>query len=168
LSVAGVFYFLIQGNVQMDTNLMKRWAGSLAAFGAMALVGGSAAAESPKEPVAQVSVDETQFGFIVGGSTGGGVLTYKGQEYPFKMGGISLGANIGVSKFSATGQVYDMTDVSQFAGTYARLTGSVALGGGMGDMTLRNENGVIMSLKGTTQGLQLNAGASGVTVTLEK
>lgn len=146
---------------------MKRWMGSLAAVGAMTLAGG-AVAETPKQPVAQVSIDETQFGFIIGGSMGGGVLTYDGKKYPFKMGGLSLGANIGVSKFSATGQVYDMKDVSQFAGTYVRLTGSVALGGGVGDMTLKNENGVIMSLKGTTQGLQLNAGASGVTVTLEK
>lgn len=152
----------------MNVVSTKRWMGSLVAVGAMTMMGGAAMAEAPKKPVAQVSVDETQFGFIVGGSMGGGVLTYKGDKYPFKMGGISLGANIGVSKFSATGQVYDMTDVSQFAGTYVRLTGSVALGGGMGDMTLKNENGVIMSLKGTTQGLQLNAGASGVTVTMEK
>lgn len=146
---------------------IKRWAGSLAAMGALALAGG-AVAETPKQPVAQVSIDETQFGFIIGGSVGGGVLTYDGKKHPFKMGGLSLGANIGVSKFSATGQVYDMKDISQFAGTYVRLTGSVALGGGVGDMTLKNENGVIMSLKGTTQGLQLNAGASGVTVTMEK
>lgn len=127
-----------------------------------------AMADAPKKPVGEVSVDETQFGFIIGGSMGGGVLTFEGKKYPFKMSGISLGANIGVSKFSATGQVYDMKDVSKFAGTYARLTGSVALGGGMGDMTLKNENGVIMSLKGTTQGLQLNAGASGVTVKFDK
>lgn len=146
---------------------MKRFIGSLAAVATLALAGG-AVAETPKKPVAQVSIDETQFGFIIGGSTGGGVLTYEGKKYPFKMGGLSLGANIGVSKFSATGEVYDMKDVSQFAGTYVRLTGSVALGGGVGDMTLKNENGVIMSLKGTTQGIQLNAGASGVTVTLDK
>jgi hypothetical protein len=151
----------------MTSLSMKRWVGSLAAVGAMVLAGG-AVAETPKKPVAQVSIDETQFGFIVGGSAGGGVLTFDGKKYPFKMGGISLGANIGISKFSAVGDVYDMKDVSQFAGTYARLTGSVALGGGMGDMTLKNENGVIMTLKGTTQGIQLNAGASGVSVTLEK
>ena len=151
----------------MTSLSMKRWVGSLAALGALTLAGPTMA-ESPKQPVAQVSIDETQFGFIIGGSMGGGVLTYGGKKYPFKMGGLSLGANIGVSKFSAAGQVYDMKDISQFAGTYVRLTGSVALGGGVGDMTLKNENGVIMSLKGTTQGLQLNAGASGVTVTLEK
>jgi len=147
---------------------MKRLMGSLAAVGAMTLAGGVVVAETPKKPVAQVSIDETQFGFIIGGSTGGGVLTYDGEKHAFKMGGISLGANIGASNFSATGQVYDMKNIDQFEGTYVRLTGSVALGGGMGDMTLRNENGVIMSLRGTTQGLQLNAGASGVTVRFEK
>jgi len=155
----------------MNALSIKRVAGSLAAMGALTaitLAGGAVLAESPKKPVAQVSIDETQFGFILGGSTGGGVLTYEGEKHTFKMGGVSLGANIGVSKFSATGQVYDMTDLSQFEGTYVRLTGSVALGGGMGDMTLKNENNVIMSLKGTTQGLQLNAGASGVTVKFEK
>lgn len=151
----------------MTSLSIKRWVGSLAAVGALAFAGG-AVAETPKKPVAQVSIDETQFGFIIGGSTGGGVLTYDGKKHPFKMGGLSLGANIGVSKFSATGEVYDMKDIADFAGTYVRLTGSVALGGGVGDMTLKNEKGVIMNLKGTTQGLQLNAGASGVTVTLEK
>ena len=152
----------------MTSLSMKRLMGSLVAVGAMTLAGGVAVAETPKKSVAQVSIDETQFGFIIGGSTGGGVLTYDGKKHPFKMGGISLGANIGASKFSATGQVYDMNNIDQFEGTYVRLTGSVALGGGMGDMTLKNENGVIMSLRGTTQGLQLNAGASGVTVKFEK
>lgn len=132
------------------------------------LIAGGAVADAPKKPVGQVSIDETQFGFIIGGSVGGGTLTYQGKQYPFKLGGVSLGANIGVSKFAAKGEVYDMTNISQFAGTYARVTGSVALGGGVGGMTLKNENGVIMRLEGTTQGLQLNAGASGVTVTLKK
>ena len=130
--------------------------------------GAPALADAPKKPVAQVVIDETQFGFIIGGSVGGGTLSYQGKKYPFKLGGISLGANIGVSKFSAKGEVYDMKDLSQFSGTYARVTGSVALGGGVGGMTLKNENGVIMRLEGTTQGIQLNAGASGVTVTMEK
>jgi hypothetical protein len=146
---------------------VKQWVGCLFTVGALALAGG-VAAETPKQPVGQVTIDETQFGFIVGGSTGGGVLTYDGKQYPFKLGGVSLGANIGVSKFAAKGEVYDMKDISQFAGTYARLTGSVALGGGVGGMTLKNENGVVMRLEGTTQGLQINAGSSGVQVTLDK
>lgn len=147
--------------------VFKRWVVCLFSGLSLALAG-VALADAPKKPVGQVTIDETQFGFIIGGSMGGGVLTYDGKEHPFKLGGLSLGANIGVSKFAAKGEVYDMTDLSQFPGTYARLTGSVALGGGKGDMILQNQNGVILRLEGTTQGIQINVGASGVTVEFDK
>ena len=145
---------------------LKQFSG--AAVAASLLASGSiVSAETPPKPVGTGSIDETQFGLIIGDSTGGGVLTFNGKQYPFTLGGFSLGANIGVSKFTATGEVYDMTDISQFAGTYTQLSGSYALGGGKGSTNLKNQNGVIMSLEGTTQGLQLNVGSSGVTVTLK-
>jgi hypothetical protein len=126
--------------------------------------GSQVSAETAKQPVGQVSIDETQFGFIVGGSVGRGVLTYEGKEHPFKLEGVSLGANIGVSKLSAVGDVFDMTSLEQFEGIYAKVTGSLTLGGGKGVMMLQNQNGVTMQLKGTTQGIELNVGSSGVTV----
>lgn len=136
-------------------------------IGAAMLAGGVASAQTSKEPSGKVVINETQFGFIVGGSVGGGDLTYKGKNYKFKIGGMSLGANIGISKVSASGEVYDLKDISQFPGTYVSLDGTVALGGGMGGMKLKNEHGVIMRLQATTQGLQLNASSSGVTVKFE-
>lgn len=120
-----------------------------------------------KKPVGTVSIDETQFALIIGGSTGGGILKYKGQEYPFKTGGLSIGASIGVSKVSLVGNVYDMTDVSQFPGTYRKFTASVALGGGAATLTLKNENGVIMDLSGTTHGLSVDVSAEGLSVTMK-
>ena len=75
-----------------------------------------------------MSISETQFALIVGGSTGGGVLTYQGKKYPFKIGGMSLGANVGVSKLSASGEVYDLTDISKFPGTFTKLESSITLG----------------------------------------
>lgn len=139
-----------------------------AAMLGLALTTGAVQAADAKKQVGEVSINETQFGFIIGGSVGGGELTFNGKKYPFKIGGLSLGANIGVSKMSAVGGVYDLTDISKFPGTYVKLDGSVALGGGVGNMTLKNEHGVIMTLKGTTEGLQLNVGASGVQVTFDK
>jgi hypothetical protein len=51
---------------------------------------------------------------------------------------------------------------------YTKLDASVALGGGMGGLRLKNENGVIMTLHSRTQGLDLNLGSvTGVTVTME-
>ena len=129
---------------------------------------GASAADAPKAPSGTVSISETQFALIVGGSTGGGVLTYQGKKYPFKIGGMSLGANVGVSKLSASGEVYDLTDISKFPGTFTKLESSITLGGGMGGTVRRNENGVIMRLTSTSEGLQLNLSASGVTVKLDK
>jgi hypothetical protein len=126
------------------------------------------AADPPKKPSGTVSINETQFALIIGGSTGGGVLTYQGKKYPFKIGGMSLGANVGASKLAASGEVYDLTDVSKFPGTFTKLESSITLGGGVGGTVLKNENGVIMRLTSTSEGLQLNLSASGVSVKFDK
>jgi len=139
---------------------------AVAVAGALAF-GGTALAETPKKPSGTVSIEETQFGLIIGGSFGGGILTFDGKQYPFKLGGLSLGASIGMAKIAAVGEVYDLKKVEDFAGTYVKLDGNVSLGGGVGGMTMKNEHGVIMNLRGTSQGLQFTIGASGVTVTLE-
>ena len=133
------------------------------------LVSGLALAADTKQPVGKVSIEEEQFGLILGGTRGGGSLTFEGKEYPFKLTGLSAGLNVGVSKMSATGEVYDLDKVSQFPGTYTKLDASVALGGGMGGLRLKNENGVIMTLHSRTKGLDLNLGTvSGITVTMEE
>jgi hypothetical protein len=133
------------------------------------LASGLALAADAKQPTGKVSIEETQFGLILGGSKGGGVLTFKGKEHPFKLTGLSAGLNVGVSKMSATGEVYEMKKVSEFPGTYTKLDASVALGGGMGGLRLKNENGVIMTLHSRTAGVDLNLGTvSGVTITMEK
>jgi hypothetical protein len=138
-----------------------------ALLGAVLSVGALAQAAEDKKPDGTVTIDETQFGLIVGGSTGGGVLTYRGKQHPFKLSGISLGANVGMSRMDASGEVYNLTDLAQFPGTYTKLDANVALGGGVGGLRLKNENGVIMRLESRTQGLQINVGVSGVKVTLD-
>jgi hypothetical protein len=132
------------------------------------LVGGAALAAEAKQPVGDVTIEEEQFGLIVGGSRGTGTLTFEGKTHPFKLSGLSAGLNVGLSKMSAAGKVYDLTKLSQFPGTYTKLDASVALGGGLGGLRLKNEHGVIMTLQSRTEGLDLNLGTvSGMTVTLE-
>ena len=132
------------------------------------LVGSLALAADAKKPSGTVAIEETQFAIILGGSSGGGTLTFQGKQYPFKIGGLTVGANVGISKMSAAGEVYDLKDVSKFPGTYTKLDASITLGGGVGGLRLKNENGVIMRLESRTQGLQLNVGsASGITVTMQ-
>ncbi|NDY82559.1 DUF1134 domain-containing protein [Orrella sp. NBD-18] len=136
-------------------------------IGLLMATSGVASAQTNKTPSGTVTIDETQFGFIVGGSVGGGVLNYKGKSYKFKIGGISVGANFGVAKVAASGEVFDLSDLSKFAGTYAKLDGNATIGGGVGGTVLKNEHGVIMKLKSTQEGLQFNLSANGVQVKLE-
>lgn len=132
------------------------------------LAGSLALAADARKPSGTVEIDETQFAFILGGSAGGGVLTFQGKKYPFKIGGLTAGVNVGISKMSAAGEVYDLKSIAKFPGTYTKLDVGIALGGGVGGLQLKNENGVIMRLESRTQGLQLNAGsASGIKVTME-
>jgi hypothetical protein len=141
--------------------------GSNLAFAADAAAADAAKAEAPKAD-GTVTIDETQFAFILGGSVGGGKLTFQGKTYEFKIGGLTAGVNVGVSTMSAAGEVYDLKDVSKFPGTYTKIDTSVTVAGGVGGLHLKNEHGVIMKLTSRSQGLQLNVvSASGVKVTMK-
>ena len=129
---------------------------------------GVASAETPMKPSGTVTIDQTQFGLIIGGNVGGGDLTYGGKTYKFQIGGMSLGANIGVSQLSASGEVYNLKNIEDFPGNYLTTGGQVALGGGEGGMQLQNSKGVIMRLQASTKGLQFNVGGGGVNVYFDK
>jgi hypothetical protein len=121
---------------------------------------------APK-PSGTVYIDETNIGLLFGGSMGGGKLVFKGKTYPFKIGGLSFGANVGVTKSKATGTVYGLTDVKKFPGTYAKAAASMTFVGGGGGIQLENEHGVKMVLETSSKGLQLDAGGGGVKITMK-
>ncbi len=132
------------------------------------LVGGLTRAADIDKPVGEVTIEEKQFGLVLGGSEGSGTLTFKGKKYSFNIKGLSAGLNVGISKMSAVGEVYALQDVSKFPGTYTKLEASVAVGGGVGGQRLQNENGVIMNLRSRTKGLDLNLGnVTGLTVKMQ-
>lgn len=117
-------------------------------------------------PSGTITIDETQFGLIIGGSEGSGILNYQGAEYIFKTSGIKVGG-VGVAKISAAGEVYNLFNLGQFPGTYVAGDYGIALGGGAGGVVLKNENGVLLKLHSTMEGIDLNVGVSGVTIKLE-
>jgi len=134
----------------------------------LALVAAPALAKTaaPK-PSGTIMIDETQMGFLFGGSMGGGKLVFKGKTYPFKIGGLSFGANVGVSKSKGSGTVYGLTNVKDFPGTYAKAAASMTFVGGGGGIQLENEHGVKIVLETSTKGLQLDAGGGGVKITMK-
>ncbi len=139
----------------------------LAAVAATIAAATPLAAETPMVRAGTVTINEAQFGFLIGGNTGGGVLHFHGKSYPFKVGGISIG-DIGGSKVRGFGTVYNLTSIDQFAGTFTKLDASATLVHGSGALRLKNEHDVVLDLDTTSKGLQLSAGAGGVKISLRQ
>lgn len=115
-----------------------------------------------------VKIDATQFALVIGGSSGGGTLDFQGKTYEFKLEGLTAGINVGMSKVEGNGFVYDLKDIAQFPGTYKVFSAGAAAVAGAGTVYLKNENGVIMTIGTTSEGLQLNlSSASGVKVKMK-
>ena len=117
-------------------------------------------------PSGKVAMESTSIAAGVGVSWGDGTLTVKGKTYPFSIDGLSL-VNWGISKAQANGDVYNLTDVSKFAGTYVAAEAGLTLAGGMGGMVLRNSDGVVLHLRSVSQGAQLQLGTSGLIIKLK-
>jgi len=131
---------------------------------ALTLAATAAVAQSDL-PAAKVSLETTSVAAGIGFSWGNGKLRFNGKEYGFSINGVTL-IDIGVSKASAAGDVYNLADLAKFEGQYVAAEASVALGGGVGGMSLRNSNGVVMHLNSVSQGARLQLGSSGMSIKL--
>jgi hypothetical protein len=133
----------------------------------MAFVLSSMAFAKEMKPDATIKLSEGQVGVGIGWSWGKGVLTFKGVDHSFKIKGLSVG-DVGVTKADSVGTVYHLKKLSDFNGTYTSAAAQGTLGGGAGVTTMKNQNGVVIDLKSTTQGVNIKLAAEGVTLTLEK
>ena len=96
--------------------------------------------------------------FVAATGVGSGTLTFRGRTYPFTLIGslIGLGA---ISTMQASGEVYNLHDVSQFSGPWIQGTGSLAITArANGEIWLENRNGVIMRLNAAQAGLTFSPG----------
>jgi hypothetical protein len=115
-----------------------------------------------------VDVQAEQVRLIIGGAKGTGVLHFGGKDYNFKLSGASAGG-VGVTKIDATGTVYNLKDIKDFAGTYSGATIGASLVKGTGGSSWENPKGVVVSMKSkSTEGVALNLGLSAVTIELVK
>lgn len=127
---------------------------------------GAVAQEENWEFAGTVEIDSTQIAFLVSGKTGGGVLEYQGKEYAFDLTGLGVGG-IGIQQINAVGAVYNMKDVSEFAGKYVQARAGATVGSGKSVMRLSNQNGVILDLKASTEGAALSIGVDGLIISMK-
>lgn len=119
-----------------------------------------------QRPSGTVTMHQVQAAYIASGGGGEGVLTFRRRRYPFRVGSAGVGG-IGASTLDARGDVYNLRDISQFAGTYAQTRRGIAVGSASrGDMWLQNEAGVIMHLRARRTGLMLSMGADAVVISM--
>src|SRR5215471_12202373 len=120
-----------------------------------------------KAETGAVRVVFTKGGFIIGVGGGEGVLTFRGQNYPFTVSGMSVGFTIGASTTKLIGRALNVRSPGDIAGNYAVIGAGGALAAGAGGVQLQNEKGVILQLAGGKVGVELSAAVGGVQVALE-
>src|SRR5512147_2136215 len=74
------------------------------------------AAESQK-PSGKVTIESRSIAAGVGVTWGEGKLSFQGKQLTFSIDGLTL-VDFSISKASAAGEVYNLTDDSKFDGTY--------------------------------------------------
>jgi hypothetical protein len=127
--------------------------------------------EKPEEriPSGLVSLTFKSVAVGIGGSSGDGILSYRGRDYPFSISGVSL-VDVGVSTFQGAGKVYDLKSLNDFAGNYVAAQAGLAVRGGTGELSMRNTRGVsivLLSTGGKESGTRLNLGPGGVTIKMK-
>jgi hypothetical protein len=135
---------------------------SITALLLTAISGSPASAES-SATAPTVSLESKSIAFGLGFSWGVGKLRYAGQDFFFSADGVTF-MDFGVSKANAAGEVYNLSELAKFEGTYFAIEASFALGGGLGAMTLRNQDGVILRLNSISEGARFQLGSSGLKI----
>ena len=114
-----------------------------------------------------VTVVFAKAGLVVGAGRGRGVLTYRGNDYPFRVSGLSVGFTIGASAMRLTGRVSGLRELKDFSGIYDAVGLGGAFVGGIGGAQLTNKKGVTISLQGAEAGLEFAANRSGIRISLQ-
>jgi|SRR5689334_2531416 hypothetical protein len=107
----------------------------------------------------------TKVGFIVGVGGGSGTLHFKGHNYRLNIGGVSAGT-IGVAGAELVGTATHLRTAQDIAGSYSAVSAGVAVAGGAKAVTLRNANGVVLTLHGKQVGFEASLSVSGLTISL--
>lgn len=119
-------------------------------------------------PDGTVTMRQVQVAYIGSGSGGTGTLFFRGNAYPFTIGGLGIGG-IGASTLDAEGEVYKLHSLAEFPGAYGQARYGFAVGRASGgDLWMQNEAGVILHLKAKRTGLMLSLGGDAVVISMTR
>ncbi|WP_448188240.1 EipA family protein [Azospirillum sp. sgz301742] len=148
----------------------SRWihCAAVACVAAGAWMSGVATAQEAKQtPDGTIEFTGGSAAIGIGYSWGSGTLFYKGKQYPFTASGFSL-ADVGATENKVTADVYHLSAISDFPGTYNVAQTGAALVGGGGIGYLQNDKGVVLKVVSSTKGARLSLGVGGVAIALKQ
>lgn len=146
---------------------MRISSGLRAVFIGLAALAASSLPQAALADSGSVTLTIYKGGWIIGGSGGGGTLTFHGRRYGLSVGGIDYGFVFGGSKTVLSGRVSNISRPSDVAGVYGAAGAGLAVGRGARAIVLTNQKGAILELSGRQIGLMANADLSGLAITLK-
>ena len=116
-------------------------------------------------PAPRVELSTRAIAAGIGLRWGRGSLWFRGEEHAFSVMGVSVG-DVGFSSMSAIGEVRNLNAVSDLAGRYVALEVGAAAGVGASALTMRNEKGVVITLRSEVRGVRLTLAGEGLAIAL--
>jgi hypothetical protein len=149
-----------------ETLPMKMSSAIRAALVALTVFAGTSLSSTAYADSGTVTLTIYKAGWIIGGSGGGGILTFRGRSYSLSTGGLDYGLVFGGSKTVLHGRVSNINRPSDVAGVYGAAGAGLAVGGGARAIVLTNQKGAVLELSGREVGLMANADLSGLAITM--
>ena len=122
-----------------------------------------AASAASGEPDATISLSGGTVAVGVGYTWAKGTLNYQGKSIPVTLKGLSVPA-VGAGKIDASGEVYNLAKLEDFDGNYTAVSAGATVAGGGSATAMQNQNGVVIKMHSTNQGLQFNLSVEGVSI----
>ena len=128
------------------------------------LVAGLAAAQDIPTGTIELSGGSVAVG--IGYTWGKGKLIFEGKTHRLKVDGLSI-VHVGVSSYTASGTVYNLTKLSDINGVYTAASAGIAVAGGPSVTAMKNSHGVLIQMVANHVGVNFSLGAKGVTIELQ-
>ena len=119
-----------------------------------------------KTPVATFDLSGGSVAAGVGYTWAKGTLHYNGVDYPFSVNGLTV-LELGAEKIKASGEVYDLTAVEDFAGSYSGVAAGVAVIYGTSTGVMENHKGVVIKVHSDTVGADLKFAGNTIDLKLQ-
>ena len=139
----------------------------LPVFALIAILGVAPVVDAQGKPSATIEISQWKAGFIIGVGGGGGKMNFKGKSYPLSIGGLRVGATVGVATADLIGNVFNLNKPEDIEGIYTAGQAAIAVAGGVKVWELTNSKGVRMQLRGKQIGLEIAVDFGGMSVKLK-